>query len=102
MPECKHKLECETYLMDQCLPEGIGGCFEAAAEAPAPHPVSPSNSSDLLWYHTARMTSLLIEGLNTDGAHHKQYFLEEVLRVMVPDEFKDCKASWQWENGIAP
>lgn len=63
---------------------------------------SPSNSSDLLWCHTARMTSLLIEGLNTDGAHHKQYFLEEVLRVMVPDEFKDCKASWQWENGIAP
>ena len=47
------------------------------------------------------ITSILIEGLNTDGAHHKQWALEQALKMLVPDEFDDCKASWQWENGIA-
>ena len=47
------------------------------------------------------ITSVLIEGLNTDGAHHKQYAMEQALKLLVPDEFDDCKASWQWMPGIA-
>lgn len=47
------------------------------------------------------ITSALIDGLNTDGAHHKQFALEQVLKMLVPDAFEDCKASWQWESGIA-
>lgn len=49
-----------------------------------------------------RITSLLIDGLTTDGARHKQFCLEEVLCELVPDEFDECKAQWQWEDGVAP
>ena len=47
------------------------------------------------------ITTTLIEGLNTDGAYHKQFALEQALKMLVPDEFQECKASWQWESGIA-
>lgn len=47
-------------------------------------------------------TSKLIEGLTTDGAHHKQWALEQVLRILVPDEFAGCKSSWGWDDGVAP
>lgn len=46
------------------------------------------------------ITSILIEGLNTDGAHHKQHALEQALKRLVPDEFEECKSSWGWEPGI--
>jgi len=48
------------------------------------------------------ITSALIDGLTTDGAHHKQWALEEALRLLVPDEFDACKASWGWDDGVAP
>ena len=43
----------------------------------------------------------LILGLTTDGAHHKQYYLESALRALVEDEWVDnAKAEFQWEEGI--
>lgn len=45
------------------------------------------------------ITSVLIEGLNTDGSGHKQLALEQALEMLVPDEFVECKASWQWDSG---
>ncbi len=45
------------------------------------------------------ITSVLIEGLNTDGSEHKQLALEQALEMLVPDEFAECKASWQWDSG---
>ena len=48
------------------------------------------------------ITSTLIDGLTTDGAHHKQYALEEALRMLVRDEFAACKSSWGWDDGVAP
>ena len=48
------------------------------------------------------ITSALIDGLTTDGAHHKQWALEEALRIIAPDEFAACKASWGWDDGVAP
>ena len=45
------------------------------------------------------ITSVLIEGLNTDGSYHKQLALEQALEMLVPDEFAECKASWQWDSG---
>lgn len=45
----------------------------------------------------------LIEGLTTDGAHHKQWALEQVLRILLPQEsFEYCKSWKNWEDGIAP
>lgn len=45
------------------------------------------------------ITSVLIEGLNTDCSEHKQLALEQALEMLVPDEFAECKASWQWDSG---
>ncbi len=46
------------------------------------------------------ITTQIIDGLCTDGAHHKQWHLENLLQLIVPDEFEDAKADWQWEEGI--
>ena len=46
------------------------------------------------------ITSTLIDGLLIDGSHHKQYALERVLKMLVPEEFDECKESWEWESGI--
>jgi len=42
----------------------------------------------------------LVEGLTTEGGHHKQYYMEEALRRLVPGEFATCKRSWGWADGI--
>lgn len=49
---------------------------------------------------------LAIEGLMTDGAHHKQWYLEEILKAIGVD-LKDLretlrKTDYDWEDGIAP
>jgi hypothetical protein len=49
---------------------------------------------------------LMIEALLTDGAHHKQWYLEEALKALDVD--LDCLAAelrtddYEWEPGIAP
>jgi len=48
------------------------------------------------------VVSMIIDGLTTDGAHHKQWALEEALRLLVPDDFDTCKSSSDWEDGVAP
>lgn len=48
------------------------------------------------------LTSRLIDGLNSQVVEHKQWALEEALRLLVPDEFDEAKASWQWANGVEP
>jgi len=49
-----------------------------------------------------RITSKLIDGLTADGAHHKQWALEEALRELAPEEFEEAKKSWGWDDGVAP
>lgn len=47
---------------------------------------------------------LLLKGLHVDGAHHKQYYLEEVLkRIIGGEEVKKLKSSLNsnWAEGIA-
>lgn len=49
------------------------------------------------------MTDLLIEGLEMDGVFHKQWYLEEILKLLVgKDEFEDLKNKLSWEPGITP
>ena len=71
-------------------------------EIETPETTNPISSTEFAGYDgdIHKLTSMLIVGLNTDGARHKQYYLEEVLRELVPDEFKECKAAWQWEDGM--
>lgn len=46
---------------------------------------------------------MAIEGLQTDGAHHKQWYLEEILLALDNnlDELK-IKLDIDWEESIAP
>jgi hypothetical protein len=48
------------------------------------------------------ITAVLIDGLTTDGAHHKQWALEEALRIIAQDEFAVLKASLEWDDGVPP
>jgi len=54
-----------------------------------------------------KIRELCVEGLNTDGAHHKQWYLEEILKVLGYNP-KDLKTEYEifcdisWEEGIPP
>jgi hypothetical protein len=48
------------------------------------------------------ITAVLIAGLTTDGAHHKQWALEEAMRIIVPNLFAVLKDSWDWDDGVPP
>jgi len=43
----------------------------------------------------------LLNGLITDGAHHKQWELEQAFRALCTDDYVDkAKQEFQWEDGI--
>jgi len=43
----------------------------------------------------------LLMGLTTDGAHHKQYYLEQAFRALCESEYVDsAKREFQWQDGI--
>lgn len=45
----------------------------------------------------------LIEGLTTDGGHHKQWALEKAFRALCQDDYVDeAQAEFCWDEGIAP
>ena len=49
------------------------------------------------------LSELIVEGLLTDGAHHKQWFLEEILKKLIAEEgLIQLKNHIEWEEGIAP
>ena len=49
----------------------------------------------------APMEDVLIAALHTDGSHHKQWYLELVLKK-VSLRFDELKRLSQWEDGVAP
>ena len=49
-----------------------------------------------------KVITTLVEGLTTDGSYHKQWALEEVFKLVAPEQFKDCKAARKWEDGLVP
>ena len=49
-----------------------------------------------------KVTKMLLLGLTTDGAHHKQWALEQAFRALCTDDYVDeAKKEFQWEDGIA-
>lgn len=49
----------------------------------------------------AEMKEALLEGLTTDGAHHKQYSLEQALLHLVgSDEYSKLIEEHRWEGTI--
>lgn len=49
---------------------------------------------------------LALEGLHVDGAHHKQWYLEQILKRLGVDLEKEYELASdideEWERGIAP
>jgi len=43
-----------------------------------------------------------------DGSHHKQWLLDQVVRILCGDDYQDWVDSWndegggEWDTGIAP
>lgn len=48
-----------------------------------------------------RIIELLTNGLQTDGAHHKQWYLNEVLKLVDAEIAKEVE-QWTADAGIAP
>lgn len=52
-------------------------------------------------YKKEQIKELLCEGLSYDGGHHKQYYLEEVFKLIFGiEEFKDFKKANYLDDGI--
>lgn len=51
-----------------------------------------------------KIKELAIEGLYTDGAHHKQWYLEEILKFTGAniEELRKSDEYGGWDDGIAP
>lgn len=48
-----------------------------------------------------KIAKILLCGLTTDGAHHKQYYLEKALKALITDKaFNEAKKEFDWEPGI--
>lgn len=47
------------------------------------------------------LEQLCVDGLTTDGGHHKQWYLEQILLATIGAE-RVSALSGQWEKGIAP
>ena len=50
---------------------------------------------------SAKIVELLTDGLQYDGAHHKQWCLNEVLKLIDKKE-ADLVESWTGDTGVAP
>lgn len=44
----------------------------------------------------------IIEWTPTDGAHHKIWVLDQVLRMLTGDQYYDYIAGIEWDEGISP
>lgn len=50
-----------------------------------------------------KIVNYLFEALSTDGSHHKQWYLEEILKMLINNKiFETSKKNWEWEEGVAP
>lgn len=48
-----------------------------------------------------KIINLSVEGLCCDGGHHKQYYLEEILKLVTHEhDFIELKDLNEWEEGI--
>jgi hypothetical protein len=63
---------------------------------------SVTEQRDRLAANNNRVIELLKDGLQTDGSHHKQWYLNEVLKLINADIAKDVEMHWTHDKGIAP
>jgi len=53
-----------------------------------------------------KIIELCFEGLHEDGGHHKQWYLEEILKLItstqIYENLKSDEKYGEWEPGVAP
>jgi len=48
-----------------------------------------------------QLTDVLLDGLNFDGAHHKQYYLGAALKILLGEaEYTALYDQFEWEEGM--
>ncbi len=54
----------------------------------------------------AKIIELCFEGLHEDGGHHKQWYLEEILKTITSagmyEDLKHDEKYGEWDKGVAP
>ena len=50
----------------------------------------------------AKVADLALEGLVTDGVHHKQWYLEQIARLVLGDDAFEERVADEYEPGIPP
>ncbi len=48
---------------------------------------------------TTRIVELAVEGLTAEDIHHKQWYLDQIVRELTGDEYEN---SDEWDAGVAP
>jgi hypothetical protein len=48
------------------------------------------------------LAEFIVEGLRTDGAHHKQWYLEQILEHLIDSRSVRDLFDVDWDPGIAP
>ncbi len=70
-----------------------------SGQAPLGKPEASGAVADV----TEIMKRQIIDGLHTDGGHHKQWYLELILQLICTnEEYEKIKETEGWEEGIAP
>lgn len=55
------------------------------------------------WVKDKTIQELIIDALHTDGDHHKQWYLEQILlKIMGELRVNQLHKQEEWEQGIAP
>ena len=66
-------------------------------DTPRSHPGDKPKTEQVYIRRKGQIVELLLTGLNTDGAHHTQYYLEKALRLLTNDAYVDRQII---ENGF--
>ena len=84
----------------------IGAGFEAMIDAALGGELEVSDADRI-----ARALEVIYSYAGTDGGHHKQWVIDQVVRALVPD-YKQWVKAWEagedgpqtysWDEGIAP
>lgn len=55
---------------------------------------------------TMKIIELCFDGLHEDGGHHKQWYLEEILKTVTTpkmyDDLKHDEKYGEWDEGVEP
>ena len=78
--------------------------YDGASELKKAHMVAVRLESEFIKPFRQELVTLAIDALTTDGAHHKQWYLNEILSKLITsnDEWEGLKETYGWDEGRIP